>query len=153
MTSVARSSAGGRAERSIGPLGSGARVLLGAGLIALAVLAWDLDGAGIVLGLAAFPALLVLVQLVHSRVSGEPLDATGPLGFALNAVLAVLLFSIAATRDAAALFYGASMLLAAARGYSGCEITAISNSLLGRDDQVGCVVLGPIDAIESGARR
>jgi hypothetical protein len=50
------------------------------------------------------------------------------------------------TSDATLLFYGASMLLAAARGYAGCEVLAVSNWLLRRDDQVGCVVFGPIDA-------
>ena len=40
------------------------------------------------------------------------------------------------------------MLLAALRGYSGCEVTAISNWILGRDDQVGCLVLGPVDDLE-----
>ena len=52
------------------------------------------------------------------------------------------------TSDAALVFYGASMLLAALRGNSGCEVTAISNWILGRDDQVGCLVLGPVDDLE-----
>lgn len=34
------------------------------------------------------------------------------------------------TSDAALLFYGASMLLAALRGYAGCEVLAVSNWLL-----------------------
>jgi hypothetical protein len=52
------------------------------------------------------------------------------------------------TSDAALIFYGASMLLAAARGYSGCEVLAISNWILRRDDQVGCLVISPIDDFE-----
>jgi hypothetical protein len=40
------------------------------------------------------------------------------------------------------------MLLAAARGYVGCEVLAMSNWLLRRDDQVGCLVFGPIDRLE-----
>ncbi len=40
------------------------------------------------------------------------------------------------------------MLLAAARGYGGCEVLAISNWILHRDDQIGCLVLGPIDDYE-----
>ncbi len=51
------------------------------------------------------------------------------------------------------MFYGASMLLAAARGYAGCEVLAISNWLLRRDDQVGCVVFWPIDQLEHHLRR
>jgi hypothetical protein len=55
------------------------------------------------------------------------------------------------TSDAALLFYGASMLLAAARGYAGCEVLAVSNWLLRRDDQVGCLVFSPIDGLERRA--
>ena len=42
-----------------------------------------------------------------------------------------------------------SMLLAALRGYGGCESLVISNWLLGRDDQLGCLVFSPIDYAES----
>ena len=42
----------------------------------------------------------------------------------------------------------ASMLLAALRGYAGCEVLAVSNWLLRRDDQVGCAVFWPIDQLE-----
>lgn len=52
------------------------------------------------------------------------------------------------TSNAALIFYGASMLLAAARGYGGCEVLAISNWILRRDDQIGCLVLSPIDDYE-----
>ena len=55
------------------------------------------------------------------------------------------------TSDAALLFYGASMLLSAARGYAGCEVLAVSNWLLRRDDQVGCLVFSPIDQLERRA--
>jgi hypothetical protein len=48
----------------------------------------------------------------------------------------------------ALLFYGASMWLAALRGYAGCEVLAVSNWLLGRDDQVGCALFWPIDQLE-----
>lgn len=41
------------------------------------------------------------------------------------------------------------MLLAAVRGYAGCEVLAVSNWLLRRDDQVGCAPFGPIDAVEA----
>jgi hypothetical protein len=36
------------------------------------------------------------------------------------------------TSDAALIFYGASMLLAALRGYAGCEVLAVSNWRLRR---------------------
>ena len=36
---------------------------------------------------------------------------------------------------------------------AGCEVLAISNWLLRRDDQVGCVVFSPIDAAEARLTR
>ena len=57
--------------------------------------------------------------------------------------------AIDVTGDAAVVFVGASMLLAAARGYAGCEVLAISNWLLRRDDRVGCIVFAPVDFAES----
>jgi hypothetical protein len=50
--------------------------------------------------------------------------------------------------DAVLIFYGLSMLLAGLRGYGGCESLALSNWLLKRDDQIGCLVFLPIDAVE-----
>ena len=51
--------------------------------------------------------------------------------------------------DAALLFYGGSMLVAAARGIAGCEVLAVSNWLLRRDDEVGCAPFSPLDALET----
>jgi hypothetical protein len=31
-------------------------------------------------------------------------------------------------------------------------VTAIANAVLGRDDQVGCVLFGPLDAAEAARR-
>ena len=58
-----------------------------------------------------------------------------------------------ATNDAALIFYGASVLLAAARGYAGCEVLAASNWLLRRVDQVGCRLFLPVDRGESQPER
>jgi hypothetical protein len=60
--------------------------------------------------------------------------------------------ALSATSDAALIFYGASMLLAALRGYAGCEVLAVSNWLLRRDDQIGCVVFWPIDSVDQRQR-
>ncbi len=48
-----------------------------------------------------------------------------------------------------AVFYGANMLLAAAVGYAGCEVLAISNWMLKRDDQIGCLLFSPVDVVEA----
>ena len=80
------------------------------------------------------------------------LDATGPVATCVNAAVFTPLFLIPATAGGALLFYGSSMLVAAARRSGGCEVTEIANVALGRDDQVGCVLFGPIDAAEAGRR-
>jgi hypothetical protein len=77
--------------------------------------------------------------------------ATGPLAHVRKVAVFFLLFAtpwyapgLWVTSDAALLFYGASMLLAALRGYTGCEVVAISNWLLRRDDQAGCLLFSPL---------
>ncbi len=102
-----------------------------------------------VIGLILLPAGLLAFQKIRLRFTQETLDATGPIGFAVNLCLGITLFLIPLTSESAVLFYGVSLLLAAVRGYAGCEVLAISNWLLQRDDQVGCVVFSPIDAVES----
>ena len=96
------------------------------------------------------PAGLSVAQRLRLRFfSKETLSATGPVGFCVNSAAGLLLFSIAFTQEATLLFAGVSLLLAAIRGYAGCEVLAISKWILRRDDQVGCVVLSPLDAAES----
>ena len=148
------SSTSANRERAIGLVGTIGRVLLGLAFIYLAVTdfgapEWELAWQGPVLGLVVFPAVLLLFQAVRLRFTNETLNATGGLAFCLNLAVGAVLFSIPFTREAALIFYGASLLLAAARGYAGCESLAISNWLLRRDDQVGCVVFSPVDAVEA----
>src|SRR5258708_5416789 len=97
----------------------------------------------VTVGLVGFPAAVLALQWLRARVAPNRLQATGPGSTALNMlVLAALLLTpryappLAFTSVAALVFYGASMLLAALRGFSGCEVTAVSNWILGRDDQV-----------------
>ena len=139
-------------SRAIGPAGTIARVILGLIFIALAFLTGEFVWWSVPLGLVGFPAILLVAQRLRLRWVPGRLEAIGQLGFCLNVLIAVPFFIIPFTRAAAFLFYGASMLLAAARGYAGCEITAISNWVLRRDDQVGCVIFSPIDAAEASAR-
>jgi hypothetical protein len=134
--------------RGVGPLGTTARVIVG-GLL-LGSVTWGHLTHGFhlsswVLGLVGFPVLLLAGQWLRARRTPAPLRATGPVGHALNLVVFLVLYLAEPTSDAALLFYGASMLLAALRGYAGCEVLAVSNWLLGRDDQVGCAVFWPID--------
>jgi hypothetical protein len=152
-------------RRQIGPVGTAARILLGFGLLVFGMLGGkiilsngrpqlELDWAALALGLVAFPALLLVLQWIRMSRNGSRLEQTGPLPTTLNILVFALLVSIARVPAiafvgfAAFVFYGASMLLAATRGYGGCEVLAVSNWLLRRDDQVGCLVLSPLDNME-----
>lgn len=148
--------------RRIGPLGAGARVMVGGYLLweVLATPVPDRVDGSLVLGAVGFPALLLSWQWWRSRRHPEPLRATGPVASVLNlAVVAAFYFTpwylpaLSVTSDAAMIFYGASMLLAAARGYGGCEVLAVSNWVLRRDDQIGCLVFAPVDLLEERLRR
>ncbi len=146
-------------QRKIGNIGTGARV--GLALVFLGGVIHGEWSAGLrpaswALGLLGFPAVLLAWQWVRSRLNPARFQATGPLGLTLNAAVFLALWltpfyapALAFTSDAALIFYGISMLLAAARGYAGCEVLAISNWLLRREDQVGCVVFAPIDHLDS----
>lgn len=109
-----------------------------------------------VLGLVGFPTVVVGWQWWRARRGAGRFQATGPVAHLVNIAVFLALYlttwyapSLEVTSDAAVLFYGASMLLAAVRGYAGCEVLAVSNWLLGRDDQVGCAVFWPIDQMET----
>jgi hypothetical protein len=152
-----------RPKRMIGAIGTAARLLVGLVLLG-SVLQGELAGpfrpAAWLLGLVGFPAVLMVWQWWRARHGRPPLRATGPLGHGLNIAVFLALYltplyapSLRFTSDAALLFYGTSMLLAALRGYAGCEVLAVSNCLLRRDDQVGCVVFSPIDQFERYLRR
>jgi len=144
-------------RRDIGLLGTLARLVVGGWMLASVIAAFHLDEwYEPVLGLLVFPAILLLGQWLRLRYTSTPLRATGPVGYLVNAAIFLALYltpwyfpPLAFTSDAVVYFYGASMLLAAARGYAGCEVLAVSNWLLRRDDQVGCVVFLPVDAVET----
>jgi hypothetical protein len=140
-----------RRPRGIGPGGTAARVVVGALLLGSVVwghLARGFHLSAWVLGLLGFPAVLLAWQWLRARRTPTQLRATGPVAHALNLAVFLALYLVEFTSDAALIFYGVSMLLAALRGYAGCEVLAVSNWLLRRDDQVGCAVFLPIDHLE-----
>ncbi|MBA3262399.1 MAG: hypothetical protein H0T69_08030 [Thermoleophilaceae bacterium] len=100
-----------------------------------------------------FPAVVFALVSLRAGHSPVPLRAVGPGSHLLNAAVFVALFYFPATAGAALIFYGASMLVAATRRSGGCEITAISNALLDRDDQVGCLLFAPVDGAEARLHR
>jgi len=143
--------------RAIGTIGTAARTILGS--VLLASVAWGELRAGprigLVVGLLGFPALLLAWQWLRSRRASTRLRATGPVATAVNCAVGLAVYLTGwyvpvlwFTSDALLAFYGMSMLLAAVRGYAGCEVLAVSNWILRRDDQVGCIVLSSIDNLE-----
>lgn len=152
-------------RRQIGAIGTSGRVVLGAFLLIDGALGGRFttihgqlqlhpETVSLFIGLLGLPAALITWQWIRSGRTASRLVATGPLATTLN-ILVVALFvgatyvpPIAFVGDAGFVFYGASMLLAAWRGYAGCEVLAVSNWLLRRDDQIGCLVLSPIDQLE-----
>jgi hypothetical protein len=138
--------------RSIGKIGTAARVGVGlafvflglVGLPPFSVLPWW----QILIGLAAVPALAVLLQVVRTSLTELRLNETGGIATLVNCCVFAALLLVPATRGMTFLFLGASMLLAAFRGYAGCETLAISNWILRRDDQIGCMLFSPVDAFE-----
>jgi hypothetical protein len=146
------------ARRQIGPVGTAARVLSGLGLLYIAggasIVSWAIDLQEAVLGLIALPALMICLGLLARRYADGPIHFTGPLGVAVNlGVIVALVGNDFTGPEGAPIFYGAMLLIAAWLGRAGCEATVISNLALGRDDQIGCPTLTPIDAAEAHLRR
>jgi len=153
-------------QRQIGAIGTTARVVLGLVLLGDGLVGGQVEVINgrvrtgfepltLVVGVFVFPVTLLAWQWLRARRDPTRLQATGPAGTAINmlVLLALLLTPwyarpLSFTSGAALVFYGASMLVAALRGYGGCEVLAISNWVLRRDDQVGCFVLGPVDYME-----
>jgi hypothetical protein len=152
-----------RASRDLGPLGTAARLVAGLLLVGSVVygqLATHLAPATWALGLIGFPALVLSWHLWRIRRTSAPFRDTSPLSFALGVLLFLALYftwwyapALAVTSDAALIFFGGSLILAALRSDAGCEILALSNWLLRRHDQIACALFTPIDALERrGAR-
>lgn len=145
--------------RRIGPVGTLSRIAVGlfmvGGAIAgpVGIFEWLLGG-------VVMPGTLILWQRARVRRDPTPIRATGPAGHFVTAAVFLALYltpsyapGLSVTSGAALIFFGGSMLLAAVRGYRGCEVLAASNWILGRDDQVGCVLFSPIDRTESANGR
>lgn len=158
-------------RRGIGPRGTAARIIVGLVLLGGVIdraAGWvgifGSSSAGFrpaawALGLVGLPAALLVWQWLRARRNPAPLRALGPKGFVLNMAMIVALLltpwyapPLAITFESALIFYGASMLLAAVRGYAGCEVLAVSNWLLRRDDRVGCLLFAPLDYVERSRR-
>ncbi|MGH9279261.1 MAG: hypothetical protein ACRD12_14290 [Acidimicrobiales bacterium] len=132
-----------------------ARVALGGAMVGSVVeghISGDFHPAPWVLGLVVFPAVIVAGHSWAARRAPARLSATGLVAHCAPLVTFLALYPFEPTSDAALLFFGGSMLLAAAKSVGGCEVLALSNWVLRRDDEVGCVVFGPIDRVERRRR-
>jgi hypothetical protein len=120
---------------------------VGSVLVVLALVYWDAGWLDLLIGLVVLPAVATLVMSLRAR-SAAPLrlGAAGHLVTPAHVTGTMLLVP-----DAAALFYGSMALVAAIGGSGGCEITAVANRLRGRDDQIGCPLFVPFDALDARA--
>jgi hypothetical protein len=137
--------------RRIGPIGTATRLLVAAGLLYLAFFdgaSWGFEWYDAAVGLVLLPAASIAFGLGARRYASGSVRFTGSAGTTANCLLLVGLGVNPYTASGAALFYGATLVVAAWRALPGCEETVLSNSILGRDDQVGCPLFSPIDEAE-----
>ncbi len=144
-------------ERQIGLIGTALRLILGGWLVGGNVYGHFVRGPfrplPWILGLVVFPGIFFTWEWARARRNPSRFVATGPIESAINVVVFLYFMffpprSLISLADGVLLFYGVSMLLAAIRGYAGCEALAIPNWLLKRDDQLGCLFFSPIDDVE-----
>jgi len=149
----------GGMNRKIGTVGTLARIILGLILFGSVFYGHFIKGPfrplPWVIGLLIFPAIFIIWQSLRARRNPARLEANSPVATVLNVAIFFAFYftyiyapSIDFMSDAVLIFYGLSMLVAALRGYGGCESLAISNWLLKRDDQLGCLLFLPIDYAE-----
>ncbi len=132
-------------SRQIRFWGSVARLVVGVGAVVAAAFI-GVSRVDLVFGLIVLPIAEVAIAAARGW-NAAPLRLYGNAGHCINWGIGILAFSFIPI--AALLFYGASILLAVARGYAGCEILAISNWVRGRDDQIVCPIFSPIDHAEA----
>jgi len=150
-----------RTERAIGPLGTLARIGGGLAAIAVPITLHGLSGVEAAVAFAGLPGVATLVAPLiergfrrwapralascHAMCSAPGCALVGVLVIANDAMVE----PTAADGNVTLLVWlGLSMLVAAARGYDGCEILAIPNLLTGRRDRIGCLLYTPIDRAE-----
>jgi hypothetical protein len=117
---------------------------------------WDVAAALVALPLITL-AGSALVTAAYERHAPESLArrhsiCSGPGCLLVATVVAVAIALAVATpvsEVAIWSFFGVSMLVAALRGYAGCEVLAIPNALTGRTDRIGCILYTPIDRAEA----
>lgn len=141
-------------KRRIGIVGTSARLIIGTWLVGSVLYGHIVRGPfrplPWIVGLVVLPGIFLTWQWARARHNPSRLEANDPIASIINVVIFFYFLlwapsSLSFLTDAVIIFYGTSMWVAAIRGYAGCEALAISNCLLQRDDQVGCLFFSPID--------
>lgn len=135
-------------RRMIGRAGTAARAVIGLAFVTVAITLYHADLRDVLLGVVLLPAGAALLLALRGP-GARPLRL-GAAGHLVTIVL-VLVLSFVFHGATVLLFYGSAMLLAAASGNGGCEVTALSNWLRGRDDQIGCPLFAAFDALDGGS--
>ncbi len=146
-------------RRAIGPIGTGVRLVAGLLLVGNVVygqlVTHHVRPAAWALGLLGFPALMLAWHIWRIRRDRARFHYTSPFSYALGVFLFLVLYltwwyapALSVTSDASLIFFGGTIVLTALCGYAGCEILTPSNWLLHRDDQIGCAVFAPFDALD-----
>jgi hypothetical protein len=130
--------------RRIGPIGTVSRFLVG-GAFVVAAASIGIRWLDLLVGLVVANVAVIAVLWFRGR-DASPLRATGSIGHCVNCGLIVLFFALLPV--GALLFYGTAMVLAALAGSAGCEMLAVSNMVRVRDDEIGCALFGPVDALD-----
>jgi hypothetical protein len=153
MTLAWSSRAGSRDRaRTIGPVGTWSRVFVAAGFLYLALFdgtRWGLEWYDAAVGVGGLPAAALAFGLAARRFAREPVRFGGPAGAIANCIAIVALVVEPYTAGGAALFYGTTLLVAAARDQPGCEATVLPNWILRRRDEIGCPLFSVVDAAEA----
>lgn len=146
--------------RVIGPWGTAVRAVAGVAAIAAGVAVphehplLDLPGAGsnvlgLLVGLVATPVALTAVIWARGR-NAPRLD----LGHGAACLVSLLTVGVAQFYPVAVwVSIGAPLALLAGVGRNGCELLAVPNLVLRRDDYLFCLPFSPIDAWERRRRR
>lgn len=142
----------------VGPLGTTARAIVGTCLVVAVwdlhgLRAWDVIGALTVMPAIAFLAVLGVNGAVGTDIkrrarrpwSGVQIAAACIVIVAVIGLGTALTFVTPLDGGSLLLFFGFSMLLAAALGYDGCEVLALPNLALGRREAIWCPLYSPLD--------
>jgi hypothetical protein len=151
-------------RREIGPIGTAARLIGAGAAITLPTLLDEFSPWDLLVGLVGLPLVATagfeVVRAAYERyvpggISSQAGTCTSAACWLIAIVLAALIplaVFTPVTGTSLWIWIGASLVLAAVRGYGGCEILAFPNAVTGRRDQVGCIVFTPIDRAEARTR-